>query len=250
MFWRQTRAEIDRFHPIHQVLIWQRILSTAQDARGWLSLFESLSGHNARVRRAKWALPPRTLDVLVPLVEVLCQDVSATGVVRVTADLRGSTIREKIGTPRRLPARPPVRSASEWFTIDPWLHIKADLSDGSVLDLLVVDRIRHRQVRKTSASGRSKTKTKHKAIQLIKVRRTMAKDAVVCRPNTRPPGWIRVSVREGRQGRRTAVTATAKAPEIPRGADQVGRILGVMVEVFRWTRPVPRNPSHSPRIGA
>ena len=238
MFWRKTRAAIDRFHPMHQLLISQQVLSTAQNPQGWAFLVESLTSHTALVKRPKWALPKRTLDVLVPLIQVLCQDVSPRGALGVTADLRGSCLPEKTGPRRQLPAWPPVRSAVEWYTVDPWLRLRADLRDGSVLDLTVVDRTRHRRVQKVSASGRHKTRDKTTQTQLVRVTRRFPSGVSGRRPAHAPPRWIKVKLRGGK---RHAVTATGKLPGFPQGHEQVDRILGVAVEVFRWTPQTPGN---------
>ena len=236
MFWRRSReaaAALDRMHPVHQLLVRHRVLSTAQNRAGWEALLASLGRHQAEVPGRRWALPPRTFEVLVPLLDLLCQDLDARGVLSVTADLRGP--RDATGR-RGLPVRPPVRSATEWWTVDPWLTLNARLGDGSVLRVSVVDRVRHREVVKRSRSGKTKTKRKTKEVQVIRVSRALPRGARGQRPASRPPQWMRVRVRDGA---RVAVAATAKLNRLPRGPEQVDSILLVAAEPFRWTERRP-----------
>lgn len=234
MFWRQTKAAIASFHPLHQTLISHHTINVALDTAGWAALIASLAQHNALVKRRKWALPPRTLDVLVPLVQIISEDMAPGTPLAVAADLRGGKVPEKAGPHRRLAVRPPVRAATEWFVTDPWLWAQAPLRDGSVLGLRVVDRIRYRQVNKRSRSGKYKTKRKAKEKQLIRVTRTLPRGTAGSRPGTPPPKWIQVRVRDGK---RRSVTATAKLPMVPWASEQVQHILTVTTELFRWTPP-------------
>lgn len=232
MFWRKTKAAIAGFPPPHQALVWERGFTATQSAAGWQALAASLHGHAAVVRRAKWALPPRTLDVLVPLVLEVCSDLGPKGLLTVTADLRGQEAHGKTHPPRQLPAYPPVRSATETWTVDPWLRLRAELRDGSTLEVLVVDRLRRRRVTKRNPRGKTKIKNKTKSVQVIKVRRRLPRDTASTRPPTPPPAWIRVVVRDGP---RRSVTAAAKLDRLPQsGAEQVHRILTVATEPFRW----------------
>lgn len=243
MFWRKTRAAIERFHPLHQSLIWHRGLSAQQYPHGWAALAASLAQHERVVRRAKWQLPPRTVDVLAPLLQILCEDMAPGGVLGITADLRGSGLAEKVGPKRRLPVRHPVLSATEWFSTDPWLRLQAGLRDGSVLRITVVDRIRHRMVVKRSRSGRQKTKMKHRETQLIKVVRTLPRGVGGARPATAPPYWIKVGLRDRK---RRTIVATGRIPLPHRGDEQVDRILTAVAEVFRWTAPGGGRHPHEP----
>ena len=205
MLWRKTRAAIEQFPPAHQTLIWQRVLHTAHDRDGWAHLARSLQHHDVVVKRSSWALPPRTLDVVVPLVHTLCQDMAAGDVLAVTADLRGQRLPEKVGPQRQLPVLPPVRRATEWMVVDPWLRLRASLRDGSVLEVVVVDRVRHRKVSKVTYRGKYKTKTKTKETQLIKVTRRLPRGATGQRPAYPPPPWIRVRIRPGKRLALTAI---------------------------------------------
>ncbi len=233
MFWGKQKAAIAGFHPLHQALVWQRGFSATQPADGWAALIESLHRHAGLVRRGKWALPPRTLDVLVPLILELCSDLGPEGTLTVATDLRGRDVPGKTGPKRDLPVRAPVRSATETLTVDPWLRVRAELRDGSILELLVVDRERERRIAKRNPRGKYKAKRKSKATQVIKVRRRLAKGGESRVPEVPPPAWIGVFVREGE---RRSVLATAKLHQIPRsGQEQVDRILTVATEPFRWT---------------
>jgi hypothetical protein len=172
--------------------------------------------------------------VLVPLIHVLSEDTAPNGAIGIAADLRGPDVPGKTGPSRDLPVRHPVRKLTEWFVMDPWLRIRAELKDGSVLEVDVTDRIRHRKIRKVSRSNKTKIKTKKKAVQRIDVRRTLSRDAAVHRPDGPPPAWMSVRVKEGK---RTALSATAKLDRVPDDQAQLQAILSVVTELFRWTPP-------------
>jgi hypothetical protein len=232
MFWRKTRDAIEKFQPMHQMVVFHRVLYTTQDRAGWDAILHSMRGHDAIVKRSKWSLPPRTFGVIVPLVGVVLQDMPAAGAVAVTADLRGSSLPEKTGPRHQLPVQRPVRSAMLWYEVDPWLRVRAALRDGSTIDVSVVDRIRYRRVHKVNPRGKSKTKTKKKEVQLIRVTRALPKGVAGVRPATRPPSWMRVKMRPGR---RAQLTVTGRLDRIPDGEHQVHFILSVLAETFRWT---------------
>lgn len=233
MFWRKQKAAIAGFPPLHQALIFERTLSATQPAAAWTALAASLGRHRELVRRPKWALPHRTLDVLVPLLLEVCSDLGRDGRLSVAADLRGPKAAGKTHPSRDLPVRPPVRSVTETWTIDPWLRLRAELRDGSTLEILVVDRERTRRITKRNPRGKTKIKRKSKPAQIIKVRRRLPKDGVSVRPTTPPPRWIAVTVRDGQ---RRSVLAAAKLDPPPRSSqEQVDRILTVATEPFRWT---------------
>jgi hypothetical protein len=232
MFWRKTRAAIEKFQPMHQMVVFHRVLYTTQDRTGWAAILHSMNGHAAIVKRGKWSLPPRTFGVVVPLVDVVLQDVPRAGAVAITADLRGSGIPEKTSPRQELPVRRPVRSATMWFEVDPWLRVRAALRDGSTIDVSVTDRIRYRKVQKVNPRGKHKTKTKTKEVQLIRVTRAFPKDVAGRRPDRRPPSWMRAKMRPGR---RAQLTVTGRLDRIPEGEHQVHYILSVLAETFRWT---------------
>ncbi|GIF15772.1 hypothetical protein [Actinoplanes teichomyceticus] len=232
MFWRRQKAAIADFHPVHQALIFDRAFSAALPAAGWAALTASLARHGL-VRRRKWALPQRAVDVVVPLIVELCSDLGPDGTLSVTADLRGPDAPGKTSAPRDLPVRPPLRSATETRTVDPWLRMRGELRDGSVLEILVVDRECRRRITKRNPRGKYKSKRKSKLSQTIRVRRRLPKNVAGRRPATPPPRWIGVVLRPGS---RRSVLATAKLSRLPAsGPEQVHRILTVAVEPFRWT---------------
>ncbi|BCY10156.1 hypothetical protein [Actinoplanes sp. L3-i22] len=234
MFWREQKAALAGFHPLHQALVHQRGFAATQPAAGWTALITSLYQHAGLVKRGKWALPARTLDVVVPLIIELCSDLGAKGTLAVTLDLRGRDVPGKTGPEHKLAVRPPIRSATEAWTIDPWLSLRAELRDGSILEVLVVDRERKRKITKRNARGKTKWKRKSKVVQTIKVRRRLPEDVRGQVPPTPPPPWIGVFVRDGS---RRSVLAGAKLDRMPQsGQEQVDRILTVATEPFRWTQ--------------
>ena len=234
MFWRKTKAAIGRFHPLHQGLIWDRTLSATLRPADWDALVASLAQHGAQVKRTKWALPPRVAGTLVPLIRVLSEDLAPSAVLGISADLRGPGVPGKAGPQRQLPVRRPVRSVVEWYAVDPWLRVRAELRDGSVLELTVVDRVRYRKIHKVNPRGKHKTKTKTKAAQRITASRVLAKDAQIRQPASPPPAWVTVKVRtEGR----AVLKSAAKLADAPSDQSQAERILIVATELFRWTPP-------------
>ncbi|WP_436531375.1 hypothetical protein [Actinoplanes sp. HUAS TT8] len=233
MFWREQKAALAGFHPLHQALVHQRGFTATHPAADWTALVDSLHRHAGLVRRGKWALPARTLDVLVPVIIEICSDLGPKGTLTVTADLRGRDVPGKTGPERKLAVRPPVRSATEAWTVDPWLRLRGELRDGSILEILVVDRERKRKITKRNPRGKTKWKRKSKINQTIRVRRRLPPDVPSHVPATPPPPWIGVFVREGS---RRSVLAGAKLTQMPQnGQEQVDRILTVATEPFRWT---------------
>ncbi len=233
MFWRDQKAALAGFHPLHQALVHERGFAATQPAQGWTALIDSLYRHAGLVKRGKWALPARTLDVLVPLIIEICSDLGPKGTLAVTADLRGRDVPGKTGPERKLAVRPPIRSASEAWVVDPWLRLRGELRDGSILEILVVDRERKRKITKRNPRGKTKWKRKSKVVQTIRVRRRLPVDAVSRVPATPPPPWIGAFVREGE---RRSILAAAKLTRMPAsGQEQVDRILSVATEPFRWT---------------
>lgn len=236
MFWRKTKAAIAEFHPLHQKLIWEHTLSATLPTSEWSALVASLSRHNEAVHRRKWRLPARTETVLVPLIRVLCEDVGPDGALGINADLRGHSVPGKAGPQQQLPAQRPIRKLVQWWVQDPWLRVRSQLRDGSVLEFGVVDVVRHRRVSKTSRSGKYKTKSKTKAVQRIFTTRALAKGQPAAQPAGAPPPWIRVKVKPGPK---TVIRASAKVP-LPAERDQLGAIMTVATELFRWTGPTRR----------
>lgn len=235
MFWRKAREAIGRFHPAHQQLTLDRTVSLSSPGREWNAVLASLSQHETTVKRRKWRLPSRAVNVLVPLIQVLSEDAGPNGMIGISADFRGPDLPGKAGPRHELPVRTrQVRKVTEWFVFDPWLQVRAELRDGSVLEIRVTDRTRHRKVHKVNARGKHKWKTKKKAIQRIDARRTLPKDAAPRRPAASPPRWINVRVKDGK---RTTLNAVAKLRQVPQEQDQLQAILTVVTELFRWTTP-------------
>ena len=234
MFWRKTRDAIGRFHPVHQQLTMERTASMASRPAEWAAVLASLSQHEATVKRRKWRLPSRTTTVLVPLIQVLSEDTAPDRTIGITADLRGPDMPDKTGPQHDLGVKTRyVRKITEWFVLDTWLQLRAELRDGSVLEVRVTDRVRHRKIHKVNARGKHKWKRKKKAVQRIDARRTLPRGMAVQRPPTAPPRWIAVRRKDGK---RTVLNATAKLPEVPGDQDQLQVILTVVTELFRWTQ--------------
>ena len=251
MFWRKQRSAIDALHPLHQSLIWHKGLSGSLRPADWAQFVASLAGHSAAVRRRKWSLPGRTATVLVPLIRVLCEDMRPGGVLSINADLRGPTVQGKVGPARQVPVPPDrmrqgrgfmktagITSISESWAYDPWLWIRAELRDKSVLEVAAADRVRNRRISKVNARGKHKTKHKTKVTSVLTVTRRLPAGAVTHQPATRPPRWVRVKMRPGH---RTVITARGKL----RGAREdamAEAILMLSAETFRWTRPGATQP--------
>ncbi|WP_245623101.1 hypothetical protein [Spirillospora albida] len=243
MFWRRQRAAMERFHPLHRALIDQRGFTVSLRRDDWEPVIRSLAGHGLEVKRRKWAPPPRTATVLVPLVRVLTADMRPEGVLSVAADLRGPTAPGKATPEQQLPVRHPVKSLKQWFVIDPWLRMRAELRDGSVLEFQVTDRIRHRKLRKTNPRGKIKFKRKSKTVQLVRVIRHLPKGAAHRRPDTPPPAWFSVRVKTGS---RMVIRATGKFQGPVADPELTKAILQMTTEPFRWTPPGTITPRRKP----
>jgi hypothetical protein len=235
MFWRKTRGAIGRFHPAHQQLTLERTVSLSGRPGDWGTVLASLSQHETTVKRRKWRLPSRATTVLVPLIHVLSEDTGPDGAIGIAADFRGPDVPGKTGPKHNGPAGGRIRKITQWFTMDPWLQIRAELKDGSVLEIKVTDRIRHRKIHVVNArNNKHKWKRKKKAVQRIDVKRTLPRGAGVRRPDTAPPGWITVRRKDGK---RTVLSAIAKLGRVPEEQEQFQAILTVVTELFRWTAP-------------
>ncbi|MDL4820389.1 hypothetical protein [Actinomadura opuntiae] len=233
MFWRKQRAAIEGFHPLHRALVLEQGFSVSLPRDQWEPVIQSLARHAEVVKRRKWRITPRTSRVLVPLLRVLAADMPPEGLLSVALDVRGETP-EKMGAPRQVPVTRPILSMTEWFVFDPWLRMRAELRDGSVVELSVTDRIRHRKFRKRNPRGKIKHKHKTKTVQLVGVTRRLGKQAVPQRPGTPPPQWVRVQVK---QGSRFTIRANAKLRGELQEDELRERILHVSTEPFRWTPP-------------
>lgn len=236
MFWRRQKAAIERFHPLHKALTLDRAFSASLRRDDWEPFVQSLARHGEEVRRRKWLLHERVPRVLVPMLRVLTADMPPHGTLSVAADMRGPGLPEKTGPQQTVPTRGPITGMKQWYVVDPWLRMRAELRDGSVVELSVTDRIRHRRYRKRNARGKIKLKRKSKTVQMVQVTRRMPKNAAARRPDTPPPRWLSV---EGRQAKRLTIRAKAKFPEPHKDELVLYRILQVATEPFRWTPARP-----------
>ncbi|MFC5181755.1 hypothetical protein [Actinomadura harenae] len=243
MFWRKQRRALERLHPLHRQLVEEQRFSATLPSADWTALVASLATHEQVISRPKWRLPTRTASVVVPVLRVLQEDMEPGAPLGVTADLRGPKVDEKRGERRGIPVRPPVKSGQETFYTDPWLVVRAELRDGSVLDVVVVERVRERRLLKRNPRGKIKIKTKSKAVRTVRATRRLPKDARVARPAPPAPAWLDVRVQRKENGR-TVLRASAKGPATD---DQhaVDTLLTVSGELFRWTPPRP--PAAPPR---
>lgn len=233
MFGRKKKAELAALPPLHRALVVDRYLSVVLTPAQWDELFASVARHEQLVRRQP--MPARIREILVPLVRALAQDVDPAGTIGVTADLRGPDDAAKLHPGRPLQPVRPVTKIEEIISWDPWLVLRADLRNGAQLDLAVVDVTRIHKIRKRSASGKTKSKTKRKATQRLTVSLKSAKGAVVVPPAPSPAtDWLRVSVAP--KGTRHVVTAKAKFPisSTPNAGWQLRTLMSAIVEVVRW----------------
>ena len=95
----------------------------------------ALQRHHALLPQRRRALPDRVWTTLVPLLQVIAQDVNSTGQLSVSVDLRGPLVKDKAGP--RLRVAPGV---TEQHHLDPWLRVAARLRDGSQLQLETLPR--------------------------------------------------------------------------------------------------------------
>src|SRR5438874_2489874 len=95
MFGKKEKQAIAALPPLHQALITDHAIAVTQSPAQWSELFASLATHDISVH--KHPLPPRTLEVLVPLIRVLSQDVAPLAGIGVRADLRGPDAAGKVG---------------------------------------------------------------------------------------------------------------------------------------------------------
>ncbi|SEG69241.1 hypothetical protein SAMN04489712_10964 [Thermomonospora echinospora] len=229
-FWK--RAAKRQVHPLHMGLVGRKQLSVSLRPAEWAELIDSLAWQDAK-RRSAWAPPEEARELLMPIVRAVLEDVPPDGTLQVTTDLRGLAPQDKAGPRRTLPA-PPAVERTEWYVTDPWLRLRADLRDGSVLDLSVTDHVRHRRTEKRSRSGRLKIKVKTKGVARVSATRTLPRGAAVRRPATPPPPFVSVRVREGE---RTVIRTDAKLAVDAQVRPTPERILDVLTELFRWTPP-------------
>ncbi|MFC4910851.1 hypothetical protein [Actinomadura gamaensis] len=237
MFWRKQRQALERLHPLHRQLVEEHRFSATLPATDWSALVASLARHEQSIKRHKWRLPAQAHAVVVPMLRILQEDMEPGAPLGVTADLRGPRVADKRGPSRRLPVQRPVRSATETVFTDPWFVARAELRDGSVLDVAVVERLRVRNVVKTSRSGKTKHKSKSKTVRVVQATRRLPKGMPVRRPEPPAPPWLAVRVQQKDNGR-TVLRSSAKLRP-GADADAPAQILTVTGELFRWTPAAP-----------
>ncbi|MEV4257560.1 hypothetical protein AB0J52_30755 [Spirillospora sp. NPDC049652] len=243
MLWRKQRKALESLHPLHRQLVEERRFSATLPAAEWTALLASLAAHEQTITKRKWRLPDRTAMALVPMLRVLQEDMEPGAPLGVTTDLRGAVVPDKGGEIRPLRVRPPAVSGSEKFYTDPWFLARAELRDGSVLELAVVERVRQRRILKRSRSGKTKVKVKDKPVRVVRATRRLPKGMPVVRPAPAAPDWLAVRVQQKENGR-TVLRASAKVAAHG-GPGTVEPILTVVGELFRWTPP--RKPAATPR---
>ncbi|MEV5575583.1 hypothetical protein AB0L06_36565 [Spirillospora sp. NPDC052269] len=243
MFWLRQRRALKRLHPLHRQLVEEQRFSTALPSAEWTALVTSLAAHEREFSRRKLRLFDRAATVVVPVLRVLQEDMEPGAPLQVTTDLRGAVTSDKRGESRNLEVRPPAKSGRENFYTDPWLVVRAELRDGSVLELAVVERVRERRILKKSRSGKTKIKVKTRSARVVRATRRLPKGMPVARPAPPAPDWLGVRVQQKENGR-TVLRASAKvsADDDDHALEQILTVTG---ELFRWTPP--RTSAATPR---
>lgn len=234
MFWRKQKAAIGRFHPLHKTLTLEKAFSVSLYRDDWEAVIQSLAGHGAQIKRRKWRLHQRVPLVIVPMLRVLTADMPPHGTLSVAADMRGPRAGGTKGPEESLPNQGRISRVKQWFVMYPWLRMRAELRDGSVLELTVTDRVRHRTFRKRNPRGKIKHKHKTKTVQMVQVTRRLSKDAPARQPPSPPPARVAV---QAKQGKRLAIRAKAKWQEPHEDEHVMMRVMQVLTEPFRWTPP-------------
>ncbi|MCP2337040.1 hypothetical protein [Actinomadura rupiterrae] len=245
MFWRKQRRAFESLHPLHRQLVEEHRFSATLPAAEWSALVASLASHEGTITRRRWRLPRHAPSVLVPMIRILQEDMEPGGALGVSTDLRGPNVPEKRGPSRQLNVRYPVRRGSETLKVDPWLLLRAELRDGSVLDVAVVERVRERRFTKTSRSGKTKHKSKTKTVRVVQATRRLPKGMAVRQPAQPPPPWLAVRVQQKENGR-AVLRASAKLHPVA-DVQTPGQILTVTGELFRWTPAASAPSAASPR---
>lgn len=251
MFGKKEKAAIAALHPQHQALLNDRALAITQSPEQWAQLFGALAVPNPAIRKRQ--LPPRMMDVVVPILRVISEDVERTDGIGVNLDLRGADAPGKTGPGQQLQAYGNISKLEQFISWDPWLVIDATLRDGSHLTFSIIDVVRTRKIRKRGQSGKIKWKTKSKVTQRVAAQLTLPKGRQAVPPAPSPAtSWLAVSAKP--KGNKVVVTARGKynIPPAPKPGWQVDTVLLVVAELFRWAAPPPE-PSESaaaPSAGA
>lgn len=246
MFGRKERQAIAALPPLHQQLLRDKALELSQAPAQWKPLLASLRAHQATVRRHP--LPPRTNDLVVPLLAALLQDVPADSFLGMRLDLRGPDAPGKAGPAQELAPQGRVLKCTQLFQTDPWLALHTQLDDKVVLTVWVTDVVRVRKIRKRGSSGKVKYATKSKATQRVRVRLVVPNERLVRAPATGSPAWCRVTMKRGES--KVVLDAKAKYPKPNNdGAWQLKTLLLVIGQVFRWLPPVTDEEPATPTSG-
>lgn len=118
-------------------------------------------------------VPNLLRDFLVPMLAVLQQDVPSAEPLHLGLDLTGLNESKQTEPPPNTPdpsapsGYPKIR---ETYYADPWLTGATQFVDGARVKWEITDRVRERHITKRSASGKIKTKYKHKIKRRIDVR--------------------------------------------------------------------------------
>ncbi len=230
MFGRKERAALASLDPLHRGLIEQRTLSAVLQPPAWRSLVDALVHPPPELRKAKHQVPPRTMEIVVPLVRLMAADVDDDAWLGLTVDLRGPGVPDKQGTARDLPPQPPALKVVEQLARDGWLAVDAQLRHGGRLRLGVVDDVRLRTITKRSASGKRKVKRRQKVTERVRVRLTPPKGIMPTVPGS-TPRWLTVTTKDGK---RPSVAVKAAYPiDRMQPAHQLQTILQVIGEAHR-----------------
>jgi hypothetical protein len=233
MFGRKERKALEALPPLHRQLVEQKQLSQSLTPPQWVDLLTSIQTNQQTVHRHP--LPPRTAEVVLPLLRILLEDVPDDGFLGVRLDLTGSDAAGKAGPEQSLPVAKPVRKCLQHYEFDPWFSAEAKLNDKSKLDVWIADVVRVRRITKRSTSGKIKTKTKKKISQRLRVQLSVPGDRVVAAPAKGEPAWCRITME--RDDRHTVLDGRAKYPVVGPPNNQLNNVLLLVGEVFRWVPP-------------
>ena len=138
-------------------------------------------------------LPKEMVGFLPPLLTLLREEVNPDSKLDLRLDTTGP------GKDKLLPELSGTDSLGRKvkFFKDPWFSGTARLIDGAELKWTFTDLIRARTTKHRSASGKTKSKTKHKVVRTLDIRlRVRAKDYAVDRKTSEAPSGHRISIEE------------------------------------------------------
>src|SRR5690349_11600072 len=146
MFGRKEKKALESLPPLHRQLVEQHQLTASQTPAQWNELMAGLLQNHTMVH--KHPLPPRTVELVIPLLRILTEDVPADGYLGLRLDMTGSGAPGKAGIDQEIPVQKPVRKCLQHHEFDPWLSLEARLTDKSKLDLWIADVVRVRRITK------------------------------------------------------------------------------------------------------